>query len=189
MDDECPCLSNPSVQSRLTLCLHIAGWHREVKLRPLWLLAHSGERLLLIFWQHARRRRRRVFVCPSRGRAQNETLLRAEHAPLPLPCWLGWCWWGREGTHMLLFLSQGRQAGNPPPPHLLKSRHVNKKKHNFSQGGRSCHGNSVEWPSEAVDAILLGLDFVSHQQHSNSHVCSLEVWALLKWMIATTEEN
>lgn len=30
-----------------------------------------------------------VFVCLSLGRAQKETLLRAEHAPLPLPCWLG----------------------------------------------------------------------------------------------------
>lgn len=92
---------------------------------------------------------------------------------------------GKGRTCCCFYPKAGRQA----PPHLLKSRHVNNKKHNFSQGGRSCHGNSVEWPSEAVDAILLGLDFVSHQQHSNSHVCSLEVWALLKWMIATTEEN
>lgn len=33
------------------------------------------------------------------------------------------------------------EAGPPPP---FKSRYANKKKHNFSKGGRRCHGNSVE---------------------------------------------
>lgn len=35
--------------------------------------------------------------------------------------------------------------------HLLKSRNKTNS-NNFSEGGQCCHGNSVEWPSEAVDA-------------------------------------